>query len=565
MKLALIIPNYNHHLEIENTLAALAQFNLPCYLIDDGSQDETRYVLQAMADKFAWVTLIHHPFNRGKGAAVITGLRAAFADGFSHALQVDADGQHNLTDIPLMIEAAEANPLALISGKPEYDESVPKGRLYGRYITHFWVWIETLSFDIQDSMCGFRIYPLAATEQLFKTCSLGERMDFDIEVMVKLHWQKTPIIQLPTKVIYPENGISHFQGLQDNVRISWMHTRLFFGMLKRLPQRLLQRDNQQHWSTMQERGSYWGIKLLAQSYRFGGHWLCRAIMYPVIGYFFLTGGSARKASMEFLQHVKQLNPLHTDLSAKLSWQDSLRHFIAFGNAALDRIDAWCDRITLSEVDFADRHLLADQIATGKGAVLLVSHLGNLELCRAISIHQQKVKVNVMVLTSHAENFNKVLQQLNPQSTLNLIQVNELDPSTAMLLQQKIEQGELVVIAADRTSSNSQGRVVNLPFLGEPAPFPQGPFILASLLDCPVFTMFCIRQHGRYQVHVEHLADTLKGPRKDRAARLTDAMTKYSQRLAYFAQLAPLQWFNFYDFWRDDNNSIRQSVQSKQEQ
>ena len=135
----------------------------------------------------------------------------------------------------------------------------------------------------------------------------------------------------------------------------------------------------------------------------------------------------------------------------------------------------------------------------------------------------------------------------------------------MLLQQKIEQGELVVIAADRTSSNSQGRVVNLPFLGEPAPFPQGPFILASLLDCPVFTMFCIRQHGRYQVHVEHLADTLKGPRKDRAARLTDAMTKYSQRLAYFAQLAPLQWFNFYDFWRDDNKSIRQSVQSKQEQ
>jgi len=565
MKLALIIPNYNHHLEIENTLAALAQFNLPCYLIDDGSQDETRYVLQAMADKFAWVTLIHHPFNRGKGAAVITGLRAAFADGFSHALQVDADGQHNLTDIPLMIAAAESNPLALISGKPEYDESVPKGRLYGRYITHFWVWIETLSFDIQDSMCGFRIYPLGATEQLFKTDSLGERMDFDIEVMVKLHWQKTRIIQLPTKVIYPENGISHFQGLQDNVRISWMHTRLFFGMLSRLPQRLLQRDNQQHWSTMQERGSYWGIKLLAQSYRFGGHWLCRAIMYPVIGYFFLTGGSARKASMEFLQRVKQINPHHTDLAAKLSWRDSLRHFIAFGNAALDRIDAWCDRIKLSEVDFADRHLLADQIDTGKGAVLLVSHLGNLELCRAISIHQQKVKVNVMVLTSHAENFNKVLQQLNPQSTLNLIQVNELDPSTAMLLQQKIQQGELVVIAADRTSSNSQGRVVNLPFLGEPAPFPQGPFILASLLDCPVFTMFCIRQNGRYQVHVKHLANTLKGPRKARAERLTEAMTEYSQRLAYFAQLAPLQWFNFYDFWRDDDKSIRQSVPSKQEQ
>lgn len=565
MKLALIIPNYNHHLEIENTLTALAKFELPCYLIDDGSQDETRYVLQAMADKFAWVTLIHHPFNRGKGAAVTTGLRTAFADGYSHALQVDADGQHNLADIPSMIECATANPQALISGKPVYDESVPKGRLYGRYITHFWVWIETLSFDIEDSMCGFRIYPLAATEALFKTQSLGERMDFDIEIMVKLHWQRTPIIQLPTKVIYPENGISHFQGIQDNVRISWMHTKLFFGMLTHLPQRLLHNNDQQHWSAMQERGSYWGIKILAESYRFGGHWLCRAIMYPVIGYFFLTGATARNASMAFLQQVKLNNPQHADLSATLTWRDSLKHFLSFGNAALDRIDAWCDRIKLSEVDFADRHILAEQIDTGKGAVLLVSHLGNLELCRAISIHQKKVKVNVMVLTSHAENFNKVLQQLNPQSSLNLIQVNELDPSTAMLLQQKVEQGELVVIAADRTSSNSQGRVVNLPFLGKSAPFPQGPFILASLLDCPVFTMFCLRQNGRYQVHVTPLSSSLKGPRKGRTERLTQAMIEYSQRLAHFAQLSPLQWFNFYDFWREDDKSLRQSAPSKQEQ
>ncbi|WP_432280132.1 glycosyltransferase family 2 protein [Shewanella aestuarii] len=465
MKLALIIPNYNHHQVIEQTLTQLAQFNLPCYLIDDGSQDETRYVLQEMADKFPWVTLIHHPFNRGKGAAVITGLRAAFADGFSHALQIDADGQHNLADIPNMIDCAQANPLALISGKPEYDDSVPKGRLYGRYITHFGVWIETLSFDIQDSMCGFRIYPLAATEALFQYESLGERMDFDIEIMVKLYWKKTPVIQIPTKVIYPENGISHFQGFQDNLRISWMHTKLFFGMLKRLPQKRASHHDNRHWSTMQERGSYWGIKLLAESYRFGGHWLCRAIMYPVIGYFFLTGSTARKASIDFLQQVQNIS----DSTKKISWQDSLNHFLSFGNAALDRIDAWCDRIKLSEVDFADRQILAKQIETGKGAVLLVSHLGNLELCRAISIHQKRVKVNVMVLTHHAENFNKVLQQLNPKSSLNLIQVNELDPSTAMLLQQKIEQGELVVIAADRTSANSQGRVIDLPFLGKPAP------------------------------------------------------------------------------------------------
>lgn len=473
MKLALIIPNYNHHQVIEQTLKELAQFELPCFLIDDGSCDETRFVLQQMAQQFAWVTLIHHPYNRGKGAAVTTGLRAAFAQGFTHALQVDADGQHNLEDIPTLIQSAQEHPQALISGKPIYDDSIPKGRLYGRYITHFWVWVETLSFDIQDSMCGLRIYPLAATEALFKQQSIGERMDFDIEVMVKLFWQGTPIKHIDTKVIYPKGGISHFKAFADNVRISWMHTKLVFGMLKRLPSLLFKHQDQQHWSTMQERGNYWGIKLLAQSYRLGGHWLCRAIMYPVIVYFFLTGKASRQASIEFLSQVAKQCPEHPDLSSHVGNKESLKHFISFGNAALDRIDAWCDRITLNQVDFADRDILVKQLETGRGAVLLVSHLGNLELCRAISIHKTKVKVNVMVLTKNAENFNKVLKQLNPDSSLNLLQVNELDPSTAMVLSQKIAQGELVVIAADRTSSSSLGRVQYLPFLGKKAPFPQG--------------------------------------------------------------------------------------------
>jgi predicted LPLAT superfamily acyltransferase/glycosyltransferase involved in cell wall biosynthesis len=580
IKLALVIPNYNHSAAIAQTLAELAQFNLPCYLIDDGSNDETRYLLQSLAQTYPWVTLLQHPYNRGKGAAVMTGLRRAYRDGLSHALQVDADGQHNLADIPAMIARAQAKPDALISGKPEYDESVPKGRLYGRYITHFWVWVETLSFDIQDSMCGFRVYPLAATERLLCQQALTERMDFDIEILVKLYWQGVDILFQPTKVIYPEGGVSHFQGVADNVRITKLHTKLFFGMLKRLPWLLKRKQSQQqayvsetslkpqitattHWSGMKERGSYWGIKLLAESYRIGGHWLCRAIMYPVICYFFLTGRVTREASLDFLRRVQTLEPQHPKLNQPVGWRDSLNHFLAFGNAALDRIDAWSDRIQLSQVDFPDRQVLAGQLESGKGAVLLVSHLGNLELCRAISIHQRKVKVNVMVLTSHAENFNKVLKQLNPDSTLNLIQVTDLNPATSMLLQQKIEAGELVVIAGDRTSSNTQGRVIYAPFMGQDAAFPQGPFILAGLLDCPVFLMFCLREQGRYRVHLEHFAETLKGPRAGRMDRLQQAVNRYSERLEYFARREPLQWFNFFDFWRKDSELERASANSVQ--
>lgn len=557
MKLALVIPNYNHVHYIAATLTALKPLGLHCFLVDDGSDDSTRYLLNELAAEHAdWVTLLTHPFNRGKGAAVVTGLRAAWQAGYSHALQVDADGQHDLNDITPMIAKAEQHPEALISGLPQYDESIPKARLYGRYITHFWVWVETLSLQIQDSMCGFRVYPLAACNALFSSGeNIGERMDFDTEIMVRLFWRGTPTQHLPTKVIYPENGVSHFRGFADNWQISKMHTRLFFGMLRRklTGQRFASTTTTEakHWSSISERGSLWGLKLLMSCYRLGGHWLARLLMYPVIGYFFITGRESRAASLDFLQRVKRFQPQHPLLSDDPSWRDSLRHFLNFGDAALDRIDAWCDRITLSQVDFPDRDQLTDHLETGRGAVLLVSHLGNIELCRAISIHSRDVKVNVMVMTDHAANFNEMIKQLNPDSQLHLLQVSELSPATAMLLQQKVDDGEIVVIAADRTSRHSVGRVQYVPFLGEPAAFPEGPFILAGLLDCPVFTLFCIDEQGRYVAQLQPFDVPLTGPRSQRKQRLQHATELYAARLEQMALRAPLQWFNFYDFWRKD--------------
>jgi len=559
MQLALVIPNYNHSDAMAATLEQLAPLGLPVFVVNDGSDDHTRHVLQQLAQQYPWVTLLHHPFNRGKGAAVMTGLRAAFRAGYSHALQVDADGQHNLEDIPAMIAMAKANPQAVISGLPQYDESIPKGRLYGRYITHFWVWVETLSLSIKDSMCGFRVYPLAATEALFLEESLGERMDFDIEVLVRLFWRQTPVLHLPTKVIYPEGGISHFQGLRDNLRISWLHTRLFFGMLKRLPGLLLRRSQARHWANIGERGSYWGIRLLAASYRLGGHWLCRAIMYPVIGYFFLTGSTARHASQQFLQKVLAAEPRHPQLQPRVRWYHSLNHFIQFGNAALDRIDAWCNRVGVEQVDFPDREPLVERLKQGKGAVLLASHLGNPELCRAISMSQRRVTVNVLVMTANAANFNRVLKQLNPDSDLNLIHINELDPSTSVMLADKVAAGELVVIAADRTATGSIDRMSMAPFLGEDAAFPQGPFILAGLLDCPVYLMFCLKELGRYRVFLEPFADSLKFARKDRTAGIEAAVGRYANRLEHYARRQPLQWFNFFDFWQQHQTASQLQV------
>jgi len=173
--------------------------------------------------------------NRGKGAAVLIGLRHAAAQGYSHCVQIDADGQHSTDDIPKLLMHAEQKPSALITGVPEYDASVPRHRLYARYITHFWVWVETLSFSIRDSMCGFRVYPLAATLALADQITLGRRMDFDTEVMVRLYWRGLEVVSVPTRVTYPRDGISNFRLWRDNRMITVMHTRLVCGMLVRLP------------------------------------------------------------------------------------------------------------------------------------------------------------------------------------------------------------------------------------------------------------------------------------------------------------------------------------------
>jgi len=229
-----VVPVYNHGAGAAKLADRLAPLGLHTFLIDDGSDGDTRTVLRDLVQRHAWVEVLSHSRNCGKGAAVLTGLRAAHASGYSHAVQIDADGQHNPDDIPKFLALAAAHPAAVIAGRPEFDGSIPKGRLIARYVTHMWVWIETLSFAIKDSMCGFRVYPLESVVRLSARVHLGQRMDFDPEVLVRLYWEGLAVLSLPTRVTYPAGGKSHFRLVLDNFLISWMHTRLVFGMIGRV-------------------------------------------------------------------------------------------------------------------------------------------------------------------------------------------------------------------------------------------------------------------------------------------------------------------------------------------
>ncbi len=234
IKLCAVVPVYRHEQTVKGVVESIVKYGLPVFIVDDGNTPEAKAVLENVASEIPEATLVSYSKNGGKGKAVSAGLEAAFKAGFTHALQVDADGQHSQDAIPFFIKAAKNHPESAICGYPEYDASVPKSRLQGRKITNFWVAVETISFDIPDAMCGFRVYPLKQAVPLLR--KIGDfRMGFDIEILVRMHWKKIPMRFYPIKVNYPEGGISNFRMFRDNVAISLTHTRLCFGTAFRLP------------------------------------------------------------------------------------------------------------------------------------------------------------------------------------------------------------------------------------------------------------------------------------------------------------------------------------------
>lgn len=544
-----LIPCYNHGAMLASVLARLAPFNLPVIVVDDGSDAGTKQHIAALnAPQLQVLTL---PHNQGKGAAVIAGLRAAAAAGFSHALQLDADGQHQVEDTPRMLAEAARYPHCLISGQPQYDDSIPKSRLYGRYITHFWVWVETLSFSLKDSMCGFRVYPLAASLELCDRRAIGQRMDFDTEIMVRLYWQGTPSRFIRTRVTYPPSGVSHFDALHDNLRISWMHTRLFFGMLPRIPQLLFRRRQQAHWAATPERRGQWGLRFMLWLYQRAGRLPFILLLWPVVAVYWLSGRAARAASRQWLARVQAV--AHQQEIALPRPLSSYRHFLRFGGSMLDKVASWRGDLRWGrDIDFAPGAEAVIRAAEGKGHLILASHLGDIEACRAMAKQVSGLVINALVFTDNAQRFRAVLESIAPQAGVNLLPVSDIGPDTAILLQQKLDAGEWVAIVGDRTAVQRQRggerRVVWSEFMGHPAPFPQGPFVLAAALRCPVLLMFALRQRGKLRVHCEAFADPLPLPRNGRQQALQAAVDRYAARLQQHALLAPLDWFNFYDFW-----------------
>jgi glycosyltransferase involved in cell wall biosynthesis len=236
----ILIPHFNHATCIAEVLHQCALHQLPILVIDDGSDPDSREAVGALVAEMAQVQMRASARNEGKGGAVMRGVAWARELGFTHVVQIDADGQHCANDIPVLLAESQRYPEEVISGLPVFGPDIPKSRLHGRRFNYLWTCIETLSADIRDAMCGFRVYPVRQFMAVCNSARIPRRMEFDVEFMVRAYWLGIGMRFVPTAVTYPSDGVSHFHLIRDNVRLILMHIRLCVRALVRLP-RLLRR------------------------------------------------------------------------------------------------------------------------------------------------------------------------------------------------------------------------------------------------------------------------------------------------------------------------------------
>lgn len=294
------------------------------------------------------------------------------------------------------------------------------------------------------------------------------------------------------------------------------------------------------------------MKMLLSIYRILGRWAFNLLLFPVVTYFVLTAGAARRSSRQYLLRVKGMAAVRQ--IPHLEKLTTFQHFMSFGDAILDKGAMWAQAFEEQQIEFSDPRSYDNFIADNRGSLFIGSHLGNLEVLRAYGEITQNMLVNALVYTGHSKKFAQILKQANPQATEHMIEVDSLGPESVLMLKERLAQGEHVAMVADRTSVHHEERSIRSKFLGHPAPFPEGPFVIAHLLSCPVYLLFCLKQRGAYRIFLEKFADPLELPRSNRQDALEQAVDRYARRLEHYCLLAPLQWFNFYDFWQRPQRS-----------
>ncbi len=295
----------------------------------------------------------------------------------------------------------------------------------------------------------------------------------------------------------------------------------------------------QSWMKLPERSNTLALWLIRTIALHIGRPAGRALLYPITLYFLLTAGEARRGSRRFLRRALGREP---------TGREVFRHIHSFAATILDRVYFLTGQLARFKIEIHGGQRILDQAASGRGCILLGSHLGSFEALRALGVHRHHLPIRILMNTGHNQLMTRLLNALNPALAQSIIPVG--GPETLLKVQESVEQGCLVGVLGDRAASGE--KIVRCRFFGEEVDFPAAPLVMAALAGCPVILFFGLYLGGnRYQVHFEPLAERIVLDRRQRQEQLGVWVQRYADRLEHYTRLAPYNWFNFYDYWRED--------------
>ncbi|MDO5046511.1 glycosyltransferase family 2 protein [Campylobacter sp.] len=534
---AFLIPFYNHPLRINELVSKLKRYELPIIIVDDGSDEDSKRVLRELEG----VMLLTRDQNGGKGAAMKDGFKFALEKGFSHLFQIDADSQHDLNAIGEFLALSKKSPQNLICGAPVYDESAPKARVYGRKITNFWIYINTLGADIKDGMCGFRIYPLKELE-LAISKSKSDRMEFDTEILVNAYRSGVKMEWIDIRVFYEANGVSHFKMLKDNVLIGIMHARCFFSLPKFIYRKLGGIKSDSKWWQKKERGNKFLLNLTLFLTKYTPKFLLNFMVKIVVFFYYITSKKERENIQKFRENLSEFTG---DESLKNGGVFS--NFYEFGIAICDKFRVWRGEIGMSELDVVNLEQIKSELINAKrGQILLTSHLGNVEICKALSTKIGGLDMVILAYSKNTQEFTEIINKISGESVRVLL-VNELDVGSMLELKNIVDSGTHIAVMGDRVPISGD-KFSTVSFLGKEAKFNYGPYLIAGILNVGISSLWCQRFEDKFKIELVKIADEVKLTR-DRQASVESYLKAYVSELERKCVQTPSQWFNFFDFWR----------------
>jgi predicted LPLAT superfamily acyltransferase len=310
-------------------------------------------------------------------------------------------------------------------------------------------------------------------------------------------------------------------------------------------------SNKPDWSDKEERGSSVFFELCIRLYRWGGWWLIRPLLYPIVTYFFITDPDRRQHVWDYLEHLASTEEGKEALNGEPGTSDVYQIFLNFGRVTFDRVSLWMGVTEPYDITFRNREVLKPYLDSNQGVILLSFHVGSFGLMRFGAL-SKSLNMHILAYWEQSERVNQILKQADPDSQLNIIDLDPGSPDSMLEVKDKVDRGDFIGMLGDRKSVGSTERTSYVPFLGEPAGFPQGPYLMSYFLDCPIFLIYCLRTGSRqYEIQAEKFSDGIDLPRDRREERLAEHVNRYADCLEDVCYEAPHQWFNFFDFWERD--------------